>query len=68
MERLQDLQRILDIDVFRATAKQIESEFVVDALVSEVDMEHLRREGYELEIIKDADELDKQRRMVDELG
>lgn len=62
LERLQDLQRIFDIDVVRATAKHIESGFVVDALVSEDEVERLRREGYGLKIIKDAEEIDRQRR------
>jgi hypothetical protein len=57
LERLQDLHQIFDIDVVRATARQIESGFTVEALVSESEMEQLRREGYRVKVLKDAEEL-----------
>jgi hypothetical protein len=62
LERLQDLQQIFDIDVVRATARQTESEFTIEALVSESKMEQLRREGYIVKVLKDAEELGRQRR------
>ena len=67
LERLQDLQQIFDIDVVRATARQIESGFTVEAVVSESKMEQLKREGYRLKVLKDAEELGRQRRLGAEL-
>lgn len=66
LERLQDLQRVFDIDVVRATGRQIESGFSVEALVSEDEIEKLREEGYQVEVIEDAEEVGRQRRK--ELG
>jgi hypothetical protein len=63
LERLQDLQQIFDIDVVRATARQIESDFTVEAVVSENKMELLKREGYRVKVLKDAEELGRQRRL-----
>jgi len=63
LERLQDLQQIFDIDVVRASARQIESGFTVEAFVSESKMEQLRREGYRVKVLKDAEELGRQRRL-----
>jgi hypothetical protein len=63
LERLQDLQQIFDIDVVRATARQIESGFTVEAVVSESNMEQLTIEGYRVKVLKDAEELGKQRRL-----
>jgi hypothetical protein len=62
LERLQDLQRIFDIDVVRATARCTKSEFAVEALVSESEVERLRKEGYIVKILRDAEELGRQRR------
>ncbi len=61
LERLQDLQRIFDVDVVRATARQIESHFVVEALVSDLEIEKLRSEGFQVDILRDADKLGNQR-------
>lgn len=63
LERLQDLQQIFDIDVVRATARQIESGFTVEAVVSESKIELLKREGYRVKVLKDAEELGRQRRL-----
>jgi hypothetical protein len=62
LERLQDLQRTFNVDVVRATAKQIESYFVVEALVSDMEIEKLRSEGFRVKVLSDADELGSQRR------
>jgi len=62
LEKLQDLQRIFDVDVVRATARQIESHFAVEAIVSDMDIEKLRSEGFRVEVLSDADELGNQRR------
>jgi hypothetical protein len=61
LDRLQDLQRIFNVDVVRATAKQIESYFVVEALVSDRDIEKLRSEGFQVEVLSDADEMSDQK-------
>ena len=61
LQGLQDLQRIFDIDVVRATARQIESQLVVEALVSEEEIEMLKEMGYRVEILGDAEELGRQR-------
>lgn len=61
LERLQDLQRIFNVDVVRATAKQIESYFVVEALVSDREIEKLRSEGFRVEVLSDADEVSDQK-------
>lgn len=63
LERLHDLQRIFSIDVVRATARRIESGYVVEALVSENEIEKLRRESYDVMILTDAEELGSQRRI-----
>jgi phosphoribosyl-dephospho-CoA transferase len=62
LERLHDLQRIFDIDVARTTSRHLDSGFIVEALVSEAEVEQLRREGYELKTIQDAEEVGRQRR------
>lgn len=62
LERLQDLQRVFDVDVVRATGRRIESGFSVEALVSEEEIEKLREEGFQVEIIEDAEEVGRQRR------
>jgi hypothetical protein len=40
----------------------LDSGFIVEALVSEAEVEQLRREGYELKTIQDAEEVGRQRR------
>lgn len=62
LERLQDLQRIFYVDVVRTTARQIESHFVVEALVSDKEIETLRGEGFQVDVLRDADKLGNQRR------
>lgn len=62
LKRLQDLQRIFNVDVVRATGRQIDSGFAVEALVSEKEIEKLREEGYQVEVIEDAEEVGRQRR------
>jgi hypothetical protein len=61
LDRLHDLQRIFNVDVVRATAKQIESYFVVEALVSDGEIEKLRSEGFRVEVLSDADEMSDQK-------
>jgi hypothetical protein len=65
-ERLQDLQRVFEIDVVRSTARQMESGFAVEALVFESEIETLRGDGFQVEILGDAEELGRQRQR--ELG
>ncbi len=62
LERLQDLQRIFNVDVVRASGRRIESGFSVEALVSEEEIETLREEGYQVEVVEDAEEVGRQRR------
>jgi hypothetical protein len=62
LQGLQDLQRIFDIDVVRATARQMESQFVIEALVLEEEIAMLKERGYRVEILMDAEEMGRQRR------
>ncbi|MCJ7445855.1 MAG: hypothetical protein MUO26_15270 [Methanotrichaceae archaeon] len=62
LERLRDLQRIYDLDIFRGTARQIDSNFTVEALVSAEEIARLRNEGYGVEILKNAEELMRKHR------
>jgi hypothetical protein len=55
LQGLQDLQKVFDIDIVRSTARQIESQFVVEALVLEEEIEMLKEMGFGVEILGDAE-------------
>ncbi|MBL8149286.1 MAG: hypothetical protein JNN15_05105 [Blastocatellia bacterium] len=62
LDLLQELQQVYDLDVFRHTARQLaEDLFEVDALVSNSDIEKLKKVGYQVELIADASKLAEER-------
>lgn len=61
-ERLHDLQRIYDLDVFGQTAKQREDgTFQIEGLLSDEDVQRLQVAGYEVELISNADQVARER-------
>ncbi len=61
-DRLRDLQRVYDIDVFRQTAKQLADRlFEIQGLLSDEQIEKLSNEGYQIETIADAEKIAKER-------
>ncbi len=62
LEKLQDLQRVFHVDIVRATGRRTESGYAVDALLSEKEIENLRQEGFQVKILRDAEEVGRQRR------
>lgn len=61
-ERLRDLQRVYDLDVFRQSAKQMAAGlFEIQGLLSDEQIEQVRAKGYEVEVISDAEEVAKKR-------
>jgi hypothetical protein len=60
-ERLRDLQRVADLDVFGQTARKVEGRFEIDGLLSDEQIEQARTEGYEVEVLRDADRLARER-------
>lgn len=62
IEALGDLRRVLDLDVFRHTAKELKGGiFEVQGLLTEAEIGTVRSQGYEVEVIADADETARQR-------
>jgi hypothetical protein len=63
-DRLRDLQRLHELDVFSQTAKKLdESLFEIQGLLSDEQIENLTRKGYQIEVIADAEEIAKERMM-----
>ncbi len=61
-DRLRDLQRLYDLDVFSKTAKRLgEHQFEIEGLLSNEQIENLSKKGYKIEIIADAREIAKGR-------
>jgi hypothetical protein len=61
-DRLRDLQRVHDLDVFRQTAKQIGDRlFEIQGLLSDEQIEQLARQGYQIDTIADAEKIAKER-------
>lgn len=61
-DRLRDLQRVYDLDIFRQTAKQLADRlFEIQGLLSDDQIEKLSNEGYQTEIIADAEKIAKER-------
>jgi hypothetical protein len=61
-ERLRDLQAVHKLDVFGRTAKQPgPTEFEIEGLLSEEEVERTRAAGYSVEIQADADRVAAER-------
>jgi hypothetical protein len=69
-DRLRDLQRLYDLDVFGHTAKQLaDGSFEIQGLLPDERIEYLSGKGYWIEILADADEIAKERvKDVDDSG
>ena len=62
LEQLRDLQRVHDLDVFPHTARQrTESMFEIRGLLSDEQIDKVRREGYEVEVTDNAGTVAKER-------
>ena len=56
LERLRDLQRVYDADVFGHTAKERpEGGFEIDGLLSEEELDRLTALGYRVEVVRMAE-------------
>jgi hypothetical protein len=66
-EGLRDLQRVHDLDVFGPTARERpEGGFEIQGLLSDEQAAQLRADGYEIELLEDADRVASER--LRELG
>jgi carboxypeptidase T len=61
LEQLRNLQQVYALDVFSHTAGQLITGFEVQGLLTEEQIEQLRENGYEVEIIRDAESVAKER-------
>lgn len=62
LERLRDLQRVHDLDVFHHTARQrTDGMFEIQGLLSDEQIDKVRIEGYEVEVTADPVEVAKER-------
>lgn len=62
IEALGDLRKVWDLDVFRHTARELKGGiFEVQGLLTEAEIGEIRSQGYEVEVISDADEVARQR-------
>lgn len=61
-DRLCDLQRLYDLDVFGQTAKQLDDgSFEIQGVLPDEWIEYLSGKGYQIEILADAEEIAKER-------
>ena len=60
-ERLRDLQRVANLDVFGQTARKVDVRFEIEGLLSDQQIEQARTEGYEVEVLRDADRVARER-------
>jgi hypothetical protein len=61
-ERLRDLQRRFDLDVFGPTARQLpDGSYAIDGLVTDEQLDEVRSAGYQVTITADADRLARDR-------
>jgi hypothetical protein len=61
-DRLRDLQRFYDLDVFGQTAKKLADDlFEIQGALSDEQIEFMSNKGYRIEIIADAEEIAKER-------
>jgi hypothetical protein len=66
-DRLRDLQRVYDLDVFRQTATQLgDTRFEIQGRLSEEQIGQLAGLGYQIETIADASKTAKER--LDEIS
>ena len=66
-ERLRDLQRVHDLDVFGQTARKLaEGGYEIQGLLSDGQVAQMRARGYEIELLEDADRVAAER--LQELG
>jgi hypothetical protein len=62
-ERLWDLQKVYDLDIVRSTARKLgDGLFAIQAILSEKQIEQLRADAYEVEIIADAELIAEERK------
>jgi hypothetical protein len=55
-EELRDLERVAELDVFGPTARQLDDgRFEIDGLLSDEDIEQARANGYEVDVLRDAE-------------
>ncbi len=61
-DRLRDLQRLYDLDVFGQTAKQLaDGSFEIKGVLPGERIEFLSGKGYRIEVLADAEEIAKER-------
>ena len=61
-DRLCNLQRLYDLDVFGQTAKQLaDGSFEIQGVLPDERIEYLSRKGYQIEILADAEEIVRER-------
>jgi hypothetical protein len=61
-DRLRDLQRLYDLDVFGQTAKQLAHDlFEIQGILSDERIKFLSGKGYRIEILANAEEIAKER-------
>ncbi|MGB9940603.1 hypothetical protein [Methanosarcina sp.] len=61
-DRLRDLQRLYDLDVFGQTAKQLaDGSFEVQGVLAGERIEFLSGKGYRIEVLADAEDIAKER-------
>lgn len=61
-ERLRNLQSVYDLDVFRQTARNPSpGTFEIQGLLSDEEIERIRTDGYEVELVTDAERQAKER-------
>lgn len=61
-QRLRDLQQVYGLDVFGRSARKVpEDSFEIQGLLSEDQIRRIQADGYEVKIMKDADQLARDR-------
>ncbi|RXA16929.1 hypothetical protein EQO05_13095 [Methanosarcina sp. MSH10X1] len=61
-DRLRDLQRLYDLDVFGQTAKQLaDGLFEIQGVLPDELIDYLSGKGYQIEILADAEKIEKER-------
>lgn len=58
LNHLHDLQKVYKLDINRITAKQLpEGRFEVQGLLSDEEIERIRSDGYDVEVIEDSEDM-----------
>ncbi len=55
LEQLRALRQVPALDIFPHTAKQLNTKFEVHGLLSEAQIDQLKKNGYEVEVVSDAE-------------